>query len=341
MLRATNGKRAFNAVTIRWCSLVRISLLTLVYFGLLAFLGRAEAQQSRTPSTRANGKTQEQNTPASVAVRYVHAIADVKFDEAIALCAPAQATRASREAELRGIAFGWNNASGGLTRVRVHKVNQQGTQAKVVLALNFFMGDFGLIELNLAKLNGLWKVLPRENEAPAPPVAASPELPAQEVQLCNLIKEHDHWTPPPRDPNPIRAANTPPVQEPDWNAKLHALMGDGTFTDWKGTINFYVHHPPAVEVSFILPCASNGGLVTDVNTFTFGTEQIRVDTNLKLGSPLANVLSTMNHNGGSVMVSGVMLDWHGIYLPGHGFVPLDPKEWHTVFVARFDKIATQ
>jgi hypothetical protein len=69
-------------------------------------------------------------------------------------------------------------------------------------------------------------------------------MPEQETQLCRLFDEFNHWQPPAGSSNPIKAANAPPIKEPDWKGKMHAIMGDsGAFTNWKARVWGAEYHP--------------------------------------------------------------------------------------------------
>jgi hypothetical protein len=195
-------------------------------------------------------------------------------------------------------------------------------------------------------------------------------VPDQQSQLCNLFAEFDRYKPPYQDPNPIKQATAPPLREPDWNAKMHAIMGDsGVFTDWKGEADFSVNQsykPARINLSvsvpsFGRPCAI---LMTDQgNGWGWGSgSHINTNTAPIVGSDISNVLSTMNQQHQPVTVSGAMFYWKGMYLPSsYGQKDLYEQIWGVVrydsepsgivryvvipggrrFVVRIDKIAKQ
>jgi len=186
---------------------------------------------------------------------------------------------------------------------------------------------------------------PRPRVVPASaPISATAHssgkgVPDQQSQLCNLFAEFDRYQPPYQDPNPIKQATAPPLREPDWNAKMHAIMGDsGVFTDWKGEADFSVNQsykPARINLSVSIPSVSRpcATLMTDQgNGWGWGSgPHINTNTAPIVGSEISNVLSTMNQQHQPVTVSGAMFYWKGMYLPSfYSQKDLYEQIWGTV-----------
>lgn len=136
-------------------------------------------------------------------------------------------------------------------------------------------------------------------------------MPVQEVQLCQLFDEFDHWQPPRQDSNPIKQATAPPIKEPDWQKRMNEIMGDGSFTDWKAKLHYLGVVNGEVDVIIDIPCAQFVAVPAGRNPYRGFTVR---STRPKVGSDLSNVLSAMTPQD-LVTISGTLLLWKGLYLP--------------------------
>jgi hypothetical protein len=217
----------------------------------------------------------------------------------------------------------------------------------VVLSITF------LIAVTVAKIFAFQKQS-SGNAKPAISAGTADAGPSRQEQLCKLFDEFNRWQPPPGESNPIKAASAPPYKEPDWNTKMHDIMGDGAFVNWKGKLHvFNVVANREISILVDLPCPAVTSFITvpDVRN-THYHFKIR-STQPKLGSEISNALSTMQP-GDTVTISGTLLYWNGFYVPAEYETDdmrnaLWPSEYHPDigkriafgghhFVVRFDKI---
>jgi hypothetical protein len=177
--------------------------------------------------------------------------------------------------------------------------------------------------------------------------------PAQQMALCKLFDEFNTWQPPPGETNPIKAAAAPRVKEPDWNTKMHDIMGEGAFVDWKGVLHSFAVVPnKEISITVDLPSCGSFSTTSGGSNHHYGFKL--QSTQPKLGSEISNALSTMQF-GDNVTISGKMFYWKKFYVPlhygGDDFNnDLWPAEYHPdigkritfgghFFVVRFDKIS--
>lgn len=96
--------------------------------------------------------------PAPVAVKFVRCIGDGRPSLALDLLKSGSQS-SMQEYFITDLAAQWIVDHGGLKRVSVQGVDEQGTHARVVLNLDFSRGSQGFA-VPLVKENGQWRVIP-------------------------------------------------------------------------------------------------------------------------------------------------------------------------------------
>lgn len=182
------------------------------------------------------------------------------------------------------------------------------------------------------------------------PKSSAAGLTDQQLALCKLNDDYLSWQAPPPETNPIKIATAPPVKEPDWNGRLQAILGDGTFTDWKVVLYSMIpneYREVWVNVHYTCPAGKVGILQIDLSTSSpdrspWPHPQSKFPaTSPKLGSDFSNLLSN-SKQGDTLTVSGTIFSG-----PRYGGFPF-PTTYTPIgrqnraareFVVRFDKMS--
>lgn len=96
--------------------------------------------------------------PAPVALKFVRCVGDGRSSLALALLKSGSQS-SMQESFITDLAAQWIVEHGGLKRVSVQGVDEQGTHARVVLNLDFYRDSQGFA-VPMVKENGQWRVIP-------------------------------------------------------------------------------------------------------------------------------------------------------------------------------------